>query len=104
MELSLKKAIPEIVKNIRDGIMYLLAGVLPFSSLVAPKLGMSIEDFAGWCGFGIVAVKMFAKFFGVGETEAQENIVKAIKDAGGKKVDNIELNADNVNIEKTDEK
>lgn len=77
---SLKKTTPQIVKNIRDSIIYAIAGCLAFTSILAPKLGMDGTDFATWNGFIIFGVKVIAKFFGVNDEEAVQNVMDAVQE------------------------
>ena len=77
---QLKKTTPQIVKNVRDTLLYFLMGSLAFAPIFAPKLKMSGEDYAMWIGFSMLAIKSVAKFFGINDDEAVQNVVEAIKE------------------------
>ena len=79
--LSWGRVIPQIVKNIRDGVIYAAGGAVAFSQLLAPKFSIPVEDFCMWCGIIILGAKVFAKFFGISEEEAVKNVGKAVKEA-----------------------
>lgn len=76
---SFGRAIPQVVKNIRDTWIYAAAGALTFSSFIAPKLNLTIDDYGTWIGISIFAVKVVAKFCGVSEDEAVANVMKSVK-------------------------
>lgn len=73
------KTLPPIVKNIKAAATYFLAGVVAFTPILAPKFSLSAEDFAMWCGLGILSVNGFAKLFGVSDEEAVEDYKERIK-------------------------
>ena len=75
---SLKKTTPQIVKNIRDSIIYAIAGCLAFAPILAPRFHVDGIDFAMWNGFIIFIVKVVAKFFGVSDEEAVKNVMDAV--------------------------
>ena len=80
MQISWFKTIPQVVKNIRDTIIYAAGGALAFGSYIAPKLDVSSDDFMSICGLTILGSKVVAKFFGVSEDEAVKNVVKAVEE------------------------
>lgn len=66
--ISWRSEIPKIVRNFRDGMITLFAGLIPFQSTLAPWLNWSIEQFTTVCGIGILVVGVIAKMFGVNDT------------------------------------
>jgi hypothetical protein len=67
IQISWKREIPQVVKNIRDTATYFLMGCLTFAPLFAPRLHMSGEDYAMWIGFIMLVIRAVAKMFGVPE-------------------------------------
>lgn len=65
IKLSWKNEIPQVIKNIRDTLIYFLMGCLTFAPLLAPRLHLSGEDYAMWIGFIMLAIRAFAKLFGI---------------------------------------
>jgi hypothetical protein len=80
MQISWFKTIPQVVKNVRDTIIYAAGGALAFGTFLAPKMGVTPEDFMQICGLVILGSKVVAKFFGVSEEEAVKNVVKAVEE------------------------
>ena len=64
---SWRSEIPKIVKNFRDGMVTLFAGLIPFQATLAPWIGWSQEQFTTACGIGILVTGVVAKMFGVGD-------------------------------------
>ena len=77
---QLTKTTPQIIKNIRDSILYFLIGALAFANLFAPKLHITGEDYAMWIGFIMLAVKSISKFFGINENEAVQNVMDSVEE------------------------
>ncbi len=77
---QLTKTTPQIIKNIRDSILYFLIGALAFANLFAPKLHITGEDYAMWIGFIMLAVKSISKFFGINEDEAVKNVMDSVEE------------------------
>ena len=77
---QLTKTTPQIIKNIRDSILYFLIGALAFANLFAPKLHITGEDYAMWIGFIMLAVKSISKFFGINEDEAVKNVMDSVSE------------------------
>jgi len=77
---QLTKTTPQIIKNIRDSILYFLIGALAFANLFAPKLHITGEDYAMWIGFIMLAVKSISKFFGINEDEAVQNVMDSVEE------------------------
>lgn len=78
MKLSFSLTTPQKVKDIRDAVIYLVSSCLVLNDFLGPKFGMSASDYATWSGILIIVAKFGAKLFGVSESEAVENAVKAI--------------------------
>lgn len=66
------RATPAIVKNIRATLIYTLAGSLPFATILAPKFGLAVVDYASWVGFAILATKALSMLFGVKDEEVEQ--------------------------------
>ena len=80
MQISLWRAVPQIIKNVRDTIIYAAGGALAFGSFLAPRLGLTSDDFMQVMGLIILGSKVVARFFGVSEDEAVKNVVKAVEE------------------------
>lgn len=68
IKISWSSEIPKIVRNFRDGMITLFAGLIPFQSTLAPWLNWSMEQFTTVCGIGVLVVGVIAKMFGVNDT------------------------------------
>lgn len=65
--ISWRSEIPKIVKNFRDGMITLFAGLIPFQDTLAEWLHMTTNQFTTICGIGILITGVIAKMFGVGD-------------------------------------
>lgn len=63
--MSWGSEIPKIVKNFRDGMISLFAGLIPFQQVMAGWWHTDTETFTTVCGVGILVVGVIAKMFGV---------------------------------------
>jgi len=63
--LSWGSEIPKIVKNFRDGMISLFAGLIPFQQVMSGWWHIDTETFTTICGVGILVVGVIAKMFGV---------------------------------------
>lgn len=86
MNISWSTTTPKVIKHIRACIIYAVSGSLVFTDFLSGKFGVTPLAYAEWCGIIIFASKVLAKFFGVGEDEAVQNVVESIKEV--KKVSN----------------
>jgi len=68
MQISWSNEIPKIVKNFRDGMITLFAGLIPFQDALAEWMKISTEHFTTICGVGILVTGVIAKMFGVSDT------------------------------------
>ncbi len=66
--INWKSEIPKIVRNFRDGMITLFAGLIPFQNTLSPWLGWTTEQFTTVCGIGILVTGVIAKMFGVGDS------------------------------------
>lgn len=66
--ISWRSEIPKIIKNFRDGMITLFAGLIPFQDTISKWLSMSNADFTTICGVAILVVGVLAKMFGVSDT------------------------------------
>ena len=80
IKLSWKNEIPQVIKNIRDTLIYFLMGCLAFAPLFAPRLHISGEDYAMWIGFIMLAIRAIAKLFGIPDDSQSQS--RAFGDAG----------------------
>jgi len=74
IKLSWTNEIPQVIKNIRDTLIYFLMGCLAFAPLFAPRLHISGEDYAMWTGFIMLAIRAFAKLFGIPDDVQQSKM------------------------------
>lgn len=65
--ISWKSEIPKLVRNFRDGMITLFAGLIPFQQVIATWLNMSTDNFTTICGIGILVTGVFAKMFGISD-------------------------------------
>ena len=70
--ISWKAATPQVIKNIRGGIMYAIGALLPFATFISEKLGISVADFSMYCGFAIIGVRFVSRIFGVPDEPAED--------------------------------
>lgn len=63
--MSWGSEIPKIVKNVRDGLISLFAGLIPFQNVIAGWMHTNTETFTTICGIGILGTGVIAKMFGV---------------------------------------
>lgn len=63
--ISWGSEIPKIVKNIRDGLISMFAGLIPFQEVMAGWFHTTTESFTTVCGVGILLTGVVAKMFGV---------------------------------------
>lgn len=75
------KETPRIIKNLRDTLIYTVAGSLPFAKILADKWGMTVEDYALYAGLVILLSKAIAMLFGV-KDEAAAPAQMSFGDAG----------------------
>ena len=68
IKISWSSEIPKIVKNFRDGMVTLFAGLIPFQSVIAEWLKITTDMFTTICGVGILVTGVIAKMFGVSDT------------------------------------
>lgn len=68
IQISWSSEIPKIIKNFRDGMITLFAGLIPFQTTLAPWLNWTTEQFTTVCGIGILVVGVIAKMFGVNDS------------------------------------
>ena len=68
IKISWSSEIPKIIKNFRDGMITLFAGLIPFQSVMSAWFHMSAESFTTICGVAILVVGVIAKMFGVNDT------------------------------------
>lgn len=67
ISISWSSEIPKIVKNFRDGMITLFAGLIPFQDTMSVWLHMTAASFTTICGVGILVVGVIAKMFGVSD-------------------------------------
>lgn len=65
--ISWKSEIPKLVRNFRDGMITLFAGLIPFQQVLATWLHTSTDNFTTVCGIGILVTGVIAKMFGVSD-------------------------------------
>jgi len=65
--ISWRSEIPKIIKNFRDGMITLFAGLIPFQSTLAGMMHMTEAQFTTVCGVGILVTGVIAKMFGVND-------------------------------------
>lgn len=65
IQISWSSEIPKIIKNLRDGLISLFAGLIPFQETIAGWLHITTNSFTTICGVGILGVGVLAKMFGV---------------------------------------
>lgn len=65
--ISWGSEIPKIVKNFRDGMITLFAGLIPFQQVLANWFHTSTDNFTTVCGIGILVTGVIAKMFGVSD-------------------------------------
>ncbi len=70
---AIRKSTPQVVKNIRDTLLYAISGSLVFTSFLAPFFNTTPLHFAEGLGFSMFGVKVIAKCFGVSEEETMQN-------------------------------
>ena len=75
---AILNATPKIVKRVRDTIIYLIAGSLGFTPILAPKFNLDAEAFAMWSGLAILFTKGISMLFGV--TDAEAAVVQTAQD------------------------
>ena len=75
---------PTIVRRLRAAIIYMIAGSLAFVTILAPKFGLSGEDYAQWCGFIILGVKGVSMLFGVSDDEVVSEARAKIREINDK--------------------
>ncbi len=63
--ISWRSEIPKVVKNLRDGLISLFAGLIPFQDSISGWMNMSTKDFTTICGIGILLTGVLAKMCGV---------------------------------------
>lgn len=78
---QVRKTTPQIIKDIRDALLYFFIGCLAFANLFAPMLNITGEHYAMWIGFIMLVIKAGARLFGVTDDEAEKNVQKAINEA-----------------------
>jgi len=66
--ISWKGEIPKIIRNFRDGMISLFAGLIPFQDTISEWLSISTNQFTTICGVGILIIGVIAKMFGVGDS------------------------------------
>lgn len=68
IKISWSSEIPKLVKNLRDGVISLFAGLIPFQIVCAKWMHTDTETFTTICGIGILIAGVIAKMFGVSDT------------------------------------
>jgi len=68
IKISWSSEIPKIVRNFRDGMITLFAGLIPFQDTLAEWLQWTANQFTTVCGIGILVTGVIAKMFGVNDT------------------------------------
>lgn len=68
IKISWSSEIPKIIKNFRDGMITLFAGLIPFQDTLAEYGQMTTNQFTTICGIGILVTGVIAKMFGVNDT------------------------------------
>lgn len=68
IKISWYSEIPKIVRNFRDGMITLFAGLIPFQDTLAPWIQWTTGQFTTVCSIGILVTGVIAKMFGVGDT------------------------------------
>lgn len=75
---QIRNETPRVVKNLRDTLVYTIAGSLPFAKVLADRWGITVEDYAMYAGLVILLSKAVGMLFGVKD----ENIGAVNSSAG----------------------
>ena len=65
--ISWSKEVPKIIRNFRDGMITLFAGLIPFQDTLAEWIGITTNQFTTICGIGILVTGVISKMFGVSD-------------------------------------
>lgn len=68
IKISWSSEIPKLVKNFRDGMITLFAGLIPFQDVLAEWMKISTNHFTTICSIGILVTGVIAKMFGVNDS------------------------------------